>query len=138
MGETRTFVDSSVLISAARGTDEIAGEAFAVLDDPARTFVTTDFVRLEVLPKCMYFGHAKEAEFYQEFFKSATCIVPISDDLVSEAFSEATNAGLSAVDALHVAAAKEAQADEFVTGEKPTRDLFRLSGLKLTSLRALR
>jgi len=47
---------------AARGNDEVAARALAVLDDPNRSFVTSDFVRLEVVPKPVYFGRTREAK----------------------------------------------------------------------------
>jgi hypothetical protein len=46
----RTFVGSGVLVGAARGTEEVARRAMAVLDDPERTFASSALVRLEVLP----------------------------------------------------------------------------------------
>jgi len=54
--KTKTFLDSGVLISAHRGEPAIRKRALALplLDDPERTFVTSDFVRLEILPKATY------------------------------------------------------------------------------------
>lgn len=132
--KTRTFLDSAVLIAAARGTNAVATKALAVLDDPSRSFVTSDFVRLEVLPKPLYHKRTKEADFYEEFFNAAEHHVSSSASLVEDAYSEATTAGLSAVDALHVAAAKHVDADEFITGENPSKPLFRVKDIKLTSL----
>ena len=45
----RTFVDSGVLITAARGSGESAHDALAILDDPDREFVSSFFIRLEVI-----------------------------------------------------------------------------------------
>ena len=42
-----TFVDSGVLIAAARGQPELQEPASAVLVDPIREFASSDFVRLE-------------------------------------------------------------------------------------------
>ena len=39
------YVDSGVLLAAARGVDEIAQEAFAVLDDPDVQFALTSLRR---------------------------------------------------------------------------------------------
>jgi predicted nucleic acid-binding protein len=133
--KTRTFLDSAVLIAAARGKDAVASKALAVLDDPSRNFVTSDFVRLEVLPKPLYNKYVKEAEFYQEYFDAVEQHIPSSASLIEAAYSEATAAGLSAVDAIHVAAAKEAKSDEFITCEKNTKPLFRIKTLTLKTLR---
>jgi hypothetical protein len=47
----RTFIDASVLIAAARGLGEVASAALSALDDPEREFVSSAFIRLEVLLK---------------------------------------------------------------------------------------
>jgi predicted nucleic acid-binding protein len=124
----RTFLDSGVLIAAFRSRNEVSTPALTLLDDPERVFVTTDYVRLEVLPKPLYFRHDTEAEFYEAFFAAAER-VEVSQALVSAAFEEARQAGLAAMDALHIAAAKRASVDEFITVERPTRPVFRVAGL---------
>jgi predicted nucleic acid-binding protein len=110
--------------------------ALTLLDDPERVFVTTDYVRLEVLPKPLYFRRETEAEFYEAFFAAAE-LVEVSQALVSAAFEEARHAGLAAMDALHVAAAKRASVDEFITVERPTRPVFRVAGLTVRTLESV-
>jgi hypothetical protein len=46
MSPEMTFLDSGVLIAAARGTDDNALLALQILDDPDRKFVFSIFVRL--------------------------------------------------------------------------------------------
>jgi hypothetical protein len=46
----------------------------------------------------------------------------------------AEQAGLDALDALHIAAAKLGGAEEFVTTERLTTTLFRVVGLKMTTI----
>jgi hypothetical protein len=48
---TRTFIDSGVLVFAARSTDEYSERALAILDDRNREFASSLFIQLEVLPK---------------------------------------------------------------------------------------
>jgi hypothetical protein len=43
-----TFVDAGMLIAAARGRSAISAEAIAILDDPERSFASSEFIRLEV------------------------------------------------------------------------------------------
>ena len=138
MTRIRTFIDSALLIAAARGTDDVAEKAMGVLDDPDRDFTTSDFVRLEILPKPTYFGYAEEVAFYEAFFERVQQSVPSSATLVSEAHQEAVEAGLAAVDALHVAAAKRADSEELVTAEKSTKPLFRVIGLAVKTIRPSR
>jgi len=54
--------------------------------------------------------------------------------LMRQVYTEAYTCGLSALDALHVAAAKCSGAEEFITTERPTTPLFRVTGLVITTL----
>lgn len=130
---TRTFVDAGVLIAAACGVPDISDIALRLLDEPKRVFVTSDLVRLEVLPKPTYHGFRNEVAFYEEFFTNVRR-VPISKQLLEDAVREACECGLSACDAIHIAAAKRAKCIEFHTTEKPSKPLFRVSGIKVVSL----
>ena len=69
------------------------------------------------------------------FFTEVAQIVPLSEALISQAHLEAQSAGLGALDALHVAAAKISGAEEFVTTERSTPALFRVVGLMITTIR---
>jgi len=131
---TRTFIDAGVLIAAACGVPEIAERAMQVLDDSDRTFVTSDFVRLEVLPKPSFQGYHDQVEFYEEFFANARKIA-ISKSLLQEALREGCQFGLSACDAMHAAAAQQGKCGELVTTEKTSKPLFRLPGIRVISLR---
>ncbi len=129
---TRTFLDAGILIAAIRGTPEVADRAMELLNDPERLFVSSDFVQLEVLPKAVYFRHTAEASFYQAYFASVTEMVPVSQALVAQASEQAQQAGLAAMDALHVARAGEAA--EFITVERPGKPLLRVDGLTVRTL----
>lgn len=131
---TRTFLDAGVLIAAIRGTPEVADRALALLNDPERLFVSSDFVQLEVLPKAVYFRQGAEASFYRAYFASVTEMVPVSQALVSQASEQAQRAGLAAMDALHVAAARAGETAEFITVERPGKPLFRVEGLVVRTL----
>jgi len=131
---TLTYVDASVLIAAARGTGGIAARALAVLDDPIRRFAASEFLRLEVLPKALYHGRTIEAKLYQSFFAHVSHWAPPDAALLAEAFSLATKHGLAAMDALHVTAAKLLGVAEFVTGERPDKPLFRVTGVIVRSI----
>ncbi len=134
MSRIRTFVDSGVLIAAARGNHALFARAMSVLDDPNRSFVTSEFVRLEVVPKATYHKKTAELQLYEEFFASAESTVQASQQLVQAAEIEASAKGLAALDALHVTAAQQAGAHELVTSEKPTMPIFRTQLLPVKSL----
>lgn len=130
----RTFIDSGVLIAAARGTDAVSLKARAVLTDANRQFISSDFMRLEVLPKPIYFKRAAEVAFYQAFFAIVQDWVALTPALIQQALQHGSDFGLGAVDALHVAAAEVAHADELVTSERLTSPICRVTSVLIVSL----
>ena len=137
MAKLRTFIDSGVLLAAFKAGGELAENALAILGDPERQFVSSDFVRLELLPKPICYGNDSERLFYETFFASVEQLVRASSVLFEAAEREAEAVGLSALDSLHIAAAKHAACDDFVTAEKPTEPLFRVTGIQVTTIRPL-
>jgi predicted nucleic acid-binding protein len=137
LARLRTFIDSGVLLAAFKAGGELAENALAILGDPERQFVSSDFVRLELLPKPICYGNDSERLFYETFFASVEQLVRASSLLVEAAEREAEAVGLSAMDALHIAAAKHAACAHFVTAEKPTKPLFRVAGIQVTTIRPL-
>lgn len=131
----RTYVDSGVLIWAARGHPPNAQRAFEILDDPGRSFASSTFVKLEVIPEATYPAQWDEVAFYEEFFKRTEAWVDASDNLAQAALSQALQHGLSAMDALHVASALAAQADELVTAERVTKPIHRVSEIRVIAIR---
>lgn len=131
---TLTYVDSGVLIFAARGNTEAAALALPFLEDPSREFITSEFVKLEVLPKPICFRKDAEVEFYNAFFNLNNRTVPISATLITTAMEEACKHGLSAIDAIHLACAVLGGAEELVTSEKPSKPIHRTNLVKVTSI----
>lgn len=130
----RTFVDSGVLIEAFRGSSVIATSALALLNDANREFVTSEFVRLEVLPKPTFQHRLIEVSFYNAFFATVAQSAPITRALVRLAMRRAEEFGISAVDALHVAAAETTGAAELITAERPTSPLSRVTAIHVVSI----
>jgi hypothetical protein len=52
----RTFFDSGVLIAAARSVSPDQERALQFLEDPNRSFFTSPFVYLKVVPKAIFYG----------------------------------------------------------------------------------
>jgi predicted nucleic acid-binding protein len=130
----RTFVDSGVLVSAARGTDVCSEKALEILEDEDRQFASSAFVRLEILPKAVCYGKTVEAQFYQAFFDSVEYWAENVEKLVQDAYQIACDFGLAALDALHIAAALSVGAEEFVTTERETKPMYRVTGIQITSV----
>ena len=128
-----TFLDAGILIAAVRGQEQEAAHALALLEDPERRFITSDFLRMEVLPKATYYQRPAEVALYERYFAKAR-FIPVSEELVAQAYAEACTFGLAALDALHMTFAKAGSAEEFITTERPTQPLFRVTGIVITPL----
>lgn len=130
----RTYLDTCVLIAAFKGDSPSSMRAMEILDDPDRSLLISDAVRLEALPKARYHHNDKEVEFYEAVFEQAE---KLSWDygVLGKAFELATNYGIAAMDAIHVAHAVAAGADEFVSNEKATKPMFRVREITTRSLR---
>jgi predicted nucleic acid-binding protein len=130
----RTYIDSGVLITAARGNAALSAPAVDILSDATREFVSSEWVRLEVLPKARYFQHESELGFYDLFFTRVSIWAPFEPDLLIRAMEEATVSGLSAVDAIHVVLAALTGCEELITSEKTTSAIHRTTRIRVVSL----
>jgi predicted nucleic acid-binding protein len=130
----RTYIDSGVLIAAARGTTDVSISAMQILDDPHREFASSIFVKLEVLPKAICYKNTAESDFYEEFFSAVSYWANSLESIVENAYHEACHLGLAAIDAIHVAAAKSVGAEELVTSEKLGKPIHRAIGIKVISI----
>ena len=134
MPTTLTYIDSGVLIFAAQGTADAAALALPFLTDPNREFVTSDYVRLEVLPKAVFHKRTAEVEFYDVFFKMNARSIPTSERLLADALEEACKTGINGLDAVHIACAVFAGAEEFITTEKSRKPIHRTQLVKVVSI----
>ncbi len=130
----RTYVDANLLIAAWKGNDDAGLDALTVLDDLDRTLLVSDALWLEVMPKAIYLKQQGERAFYQSIFERAEHC-PWRLDVLQQARGLAQRYGIAAMDSIHVATALAAGADEFISGEKPTRPMFRVREIPMISLR---
>ena len=72
MSRTRTFLDSGVLITAARSRGAGQQIALSILRDSNRIFLTTPFLALEVVPKAAFNKQELELLFYERYLAAAT------------------------------------------------------------------
>lgn len=133
MPATLTYIDSGVLIFAAKGTTAAAALALSFLADPNREYVTSDYVRLEVLPKATFHNRTAEVALYDLFFTTTTRSIPTSETLLY-ALEEACKTGIHGLDAVHIACAVFAGAEEFITSEKTNRPIHRTKLVKVVSI----
>jgi predicted nucleic acid-binding protein len=118
-----TFLDASVLINAVRGADPARKmRALSVLGDPAREFVASRYLVLEVLPMPICYKLKIEVAFYERYFAGVTTWVDPAS-LLTPAYDLACKHALGALDALHLAAAITVKA-EFISAERPTKPIY--------------
>lgn len=132
----KTFLDAGVLISAWRGNSAAAAAAKQILEDERRNFLSSDNVRLEVLPKPAFEKRPLELDFYSVFFQRAETSEPFSDELGRDALALAKKYGLASGDALNLASAIRQGAKEFFTSELPGKPMFRVREVKVVSIHA--
>lgn len=130
----RTYIDANVLIAAFQGDESISRPAMGVLNDPERTLIVSDYLRLEVLPKPTFHKRQEEVEFMESVLDEASETIPSFPQLTAKAVQLASEYDMTPMDALHVGAALVAQVDELVTMEKPTKPMCRVKAVNVTSL----
>lgn len=95
-------------------------------------FVSSVFVKLEVLPKPVYNKYLAEVRFYETYF--AAVVAWAEPDIAPAALQLAQQYGLSALDALHVAAAIGLKADELVTIEGSGKPIHRVTDVRIVGI----
>ncbi len=131
---TITFIDSGVLVAASRGINDLSDKAISILASADREFASSAFIKLEVLPKATYYKQTDEVEFYQTFFDAVTYWANDTEQVIQNGYDIGCKYGLAAMDALHIAAAILVGAEEFITTEKPTKPMYRVTDIKVVSL----
>jgi len=134
MAAVRTFLDTGVLIAAFQGQTGEARKALDLLDDPDREFIASTFLKLELIPQPTWHSRQTEIDFYNNYFADVQHYAAASEPLAESALEKAGLHGLEAMDALHVAAASQFGAAEFITTEKLTKPIHRLSSPKVIYL----
>lgn len=108
-----------------------------VLQDESREFVSSQMVRLELLPKPKFGKQVREVAFYEAHFAVCAAIEPLSEALGLEAERLAARYGLSGPDALQIAAALRHGVEEFWTSEQLGKPMFRVKDLAVRSLHSV-
>ena len=134
MSRNKTYLDSGVLISAFQGIDSVSIKANQILNDKNREFASSCFVQLEVLPKAIFNQQQDEIEFYETFFNAVKYWATDLEQIIKNAQKISGNYGLAAMDAMHIAAALQIQADRFITTEKPSKPMHRVKEIPIISI----
>lgn len=133
----RTVIDSCVLRAAFEGEEcEANKKALAVLDDTNREFIAVDFVALETIPKPTFTKREEQVLLFQAFFDEAPLHAEVSSEITILAIQLASEHDIAPMDALIVSSAIIGGADELITLEKPTKPMFNVKAVKVTSLQS--
>jgi predicted nucleic acid-binding protein len=131
----RTYIDSGVLVAAARGNGRLFERAIAIIrDTAAREFVCSDYVKMEIIPKPTYFGRQAELDFYDAFFATVSVWFNFDATHMQQGFTEACQSGLQALDSVHIILASLSGCDEVVTTEKPESAFHRTTLVRTVSI----
>ena len=130
----RTYLDTGVLIAAYQGDHASHEVALKIIMESAeREFVSSDLVKLELLPKALFYRRADEFEFYNTFLSNVDVRVVDSNSISVGAFELSSKYGLAACDALHIHTAMNSSVTEFITTEKQGKAFFRIPANILTT-----
>jgi len=106
----------------------------AILEDPNRQLIVSEFLRLETIPHPSYHKQKREVGFMESVFAKAEEQLKVTSEVVEQTFLLAQQYDLDAVDSLHVGSALLAKVDEFITLEKPSKPMFRVKELQIVNL----
>ena len=128
-----TYTDACLLMAAFRQDDERNPRAVSIIEDKRRRFIVSDALWLETMPAPLRNKRHNEVAFYENFFARARHL-PMTDAIMRRARALAGRYFLDAMDAIHVAYAIEAGADEFISAERITKPMFRVLEVPMTSI----
>lgn len=131
---TRTYFNTGVVIAAfsSKSSSLLIDKALELITDAEREIITSGFLKLELLPSAINIGDELQVKLLRAFFDMAAFYVATDEGLLARAIDEAAQVnGLGAMDALHIAAAKAAGADEFITTERSTKPLYKVQGIRV-------
>ena len=129
-----TYVDACLLIAAFQNRSERDRRAVEVLGDRRRIFVTSDALWLEVMPKALFNKRPDEADFYADFFGRAQQRLSWNTATLQRAHTLASTYGLAAMDAIHIAFALEAGADQFISAENSGKRMFAVQEMPVLTI----
>ncbi len=135
MSKILTFNDSGVILAGWRSDSRMRIRALTILSDAEREFVSSPFVSLELKPKAVYHKNSLEIDFYNAYFGNIAVWIDDVEKIVRLAETVSEKYGLNGMDALHIAAAIIAEADEFITTERVTSPLNRVTEVKIVSIK---
>lgn len=131
MSRIRTYIDANVIMNAWRGLKPFQTIAFAILEDPGRVLLASDFLQLELLPKPTFHKNLAEVEFICRILDHTTHI-QTDGRITHKAMELSSQYNIAVVDSLHAAAAIVGGADELATFERQDKPLYKISPAEIS------
>lgn len=136
---SRVYVDSNIFIYFVEKSPEYFDRTamlFAAVEACGGTIVTCDLAIFECLYRPFKDDNARLVGLYQSLFEDGDEIerVPLNDALLMQAAMNGGKLGLRLLDAVHFAAAVEAQCAIFVTNDARLKRLANLEVLQIGNL----
>ena len=125
---TRAYIDTCVFIDAIKGSKPHWQQALALFTDPGRELVSSQLIRLGLLPGPTFGKNANEVQNIESLLGAISVWVEVDDDLIREAVKIGCDHGVAGVDAVHCAAAKLAGAC-LITSERVGTPMHRVKDL---------
>ena len=129
-----TYADACLLMAAFRNKSERDWAAAEILADERRDFVVSAPLWLELMPKPLFYKRTEEADFYADFFGRAQQRLSWNAATLRRAHALASTYGLAAMDAIHIACALEAGADQFISAENSTKPMFAVQEMPVLTI----
>ena len=131
----RTYLDTGVIIAAWSAVHVLHSEAVSVLKEDHRDFVSTSLSRLETIPHAKFGRRIDEVNFLEAYFQGYIVEThEVDETLVQDAERVAEMTDTGGIDAMHIAAAINLGAEEFITVEKRTKPMYRNSQIRVIHL----
>ena len=129
-----SYRDTCVFIEAIRGKPPEQKRARALFRDPNREVVSSQFVKLELLPNVR---NPAEKLLLDGLFSAVQSWVPIDDNLVAHTADIVRATGSAPIDGLHIACAEMGGVDELITCESPTKPMFKWPPVRTIHISAI-
>jgi predicted nucleic acid-binding protein len=123
-----------VFITAHDANNANSARAISLFEAVDREFVATNLLRLEIIPQGAYHKRHAEVEFYEACLGAVSVWIDVDDKLIAESMRYASRYGLHTIDALHITAALRAECEQFITTERTSKPLFRVTELRVLRL----
>ena len=128
-----TYTDACLLMAAFKQDDERNPRAVSIIEDKRRRFIVSDALWLEIMPAPLRNKRSNEVAFYENFFTRARHI-PMTDAIMRRARDLAGRYFLDAMDAIHIAYALQAGADQFISAENSTKPMFAVQEMPVLTI----